>query len=71
MANDALDPGPDGTYPYWPRNPDGSPDMERMAGLRREARAGLIDVTPRFGPEHPQAGQPIVPPTIPPGGGGS
>ena len=25
MAQDALDPGPDGTYPYFPRRADGTP----------------------------------------------
>ncbi len=25
MARDALDPGPDGTYPYFPRRADGTP----------------------------------------------
>ncbi len=25
MAQDAIDPGPDGTYPAFPRRPDGSP----------------------------------------------
>ena len=25
MAHDALDPGEDGTYPYFPRRTDGSP----------------------------------------------
>lgn len=77
MANDALDPGPGGNYPFWPRLPDGSPDPERMptgkhphrpgrgkgTGRRRPARPVVVDVTPR----HPD-GTPIVPPTIPPGG---
>ena len=30
MATDALDPGPNGDYPYLPRNPDGSLDTDRM-----------------------------------------
>lgn len=25
MARDVLDPGPEGTYPGWPRRPDGTP----------------------------------------------
>ena len=29
MPRDALDPGPDGTYPAFPRRPDGRPDFER------------------------------------------
>lgn len=65
MADDAFDPGPDGTYPYWPRLPDGSPDPARMpTGLRRIRRSGevlIVDVTPRD-PD----GVPINPPTIPP-----
>ncbi len=36
MAEDALDPGPDATYPFFPRNADGSPDYER-AGFRDPA----------------------------------
>jgi hypothetical protein len=31
MANDALDPGPDGTYPYFPRQADGSPAWSDLA----------------------------------------
>lgn len=30
MANDALDPGPNGDYPYMPRNADGTLDTARM-----------------------------------------
>ncbi len=64
MANDALDPGPNGDYPYWPRLPDGSPDPERMPSGKAWQRdtAGRwhpIDLTQR----HPD-GTPIVPPTI-------
>lgn len=67
MANDALDPGPNGDYPYWPRNPDGTLDETRMpSGMRWQrdpnGRRVLIDVTER----HPD-GSPIVPPTLPPG----
>lgn len=29
MATDALDPGPNGDYPYLPRNPDGTLDIQR------------------------------------------
>lgn len=68
MAKDALDPGPDGSYPNWPRLPDGSPDPARMPrGLRwqwsKDRRRWVrIDVTPRD-PD----GNEIHPPTIPPG----
>lgn len=70
MPNDALDPGPDGTYPHWPRRPDGTPDPERMpTGVRlqktRDGGVVAVDLTPR----HPD-GSPIIPPTIPPAGGG-
>jgi len=72
VAKDAMDPGPDGTYPNWPRRPaTGEPDFtERMrTGLHREPKpAGDVDLTPRYPVDHPLAGQPIVPPTIPPGG---
>lgn len=67
MPHDALDPGPGGDYPHWPRRPDGTPDPERMpTGQHRQPdpeNGGrvLIDVTPRT-PE----GEPIVPPTIEP-----
>lgn len=35
MANDALDPGPNGDYPHWPRNADGTTDTERMPSGKR------------------------------------
>lgn len=51
MAVDALDPGPDGTYPNLPRNPDGTLDTARMPiGIRRQVtpdgRVVTIDVEP-------------------------
>jgi hypothetical protein len=58
---DALDPGPDGDFPNWPRRPDGTPDPERMPTGMHLQKGVLIDVTPR----HPD-GTPIVPPTLPP-----
>jgi len=66
MANDALDPGPLGDYPWWPRNAEGSWDTERMPTgerLQRTPDGGVvrIDVTPR----HPD-GTPIVPPGMVP-----
>jgi hypothetical protein len=66
---DALDPGPDGDYPAWPRRPDGTPDPQRMpTGVhrQRDPRTGervAVDVTPR----RPD-GTPIVPPNRPTGG---
>lgn len=61
MANDALDPGPNGDYPFWPRNPDGTSAMP--TGLRLQpdenGRTHLIDITPRH-----TDGTPIVPPDI-------
>lgn len=46
MATDALDPGPNGDYPYLPRNPDGTLDIDRMpVGLRTQDGV-LIDVEP-------------------------
>lgn len=70
MPNDALDPGPDGSYPHWPRLADGTPDPERMPTGERwhrtpDGRLVRVDLTPR----HPD-GTPINPPTIPPTGGG-
>jgi len=66
MPEDALDPGPNGDWPLWPRRPDGTPDPERMPSGRRWQRDPrgewhLIDLTPR----HPH-GPPIVPPSIEP-----
>jgi hypothetical protein len=51
MTTDALDPGPDGTYPHLPRNPDGTLDTVRMpVGPRhqrdRHSNLVLIDVEP-------------------------
>ena len=46
MAVDALDPGPDGSYPYIPRNADGTLDTKRMPiGLQMQDGV-LIDVEP-------------------------
>lgn len=66
MPNDALDPG-DGTYPHWPRRPDGSPDPERMPqGVTRQrgpdGKVRVIDLTSY----DRETGKPIVPPTLPP-----
>lgn len=76
MASDALNPGPSGDYPNFPRFADGSPAWADRAPagysgtvvrrgiewttLRGGRRVG-VDVTPR----HPD-GTPINPPTIPP-----
>ncbi len=71
MARDALDPGPNGDFPYWPRKPDGTEDPARMrrGSHRQKTTTGevvVVDVTPRYPVDHPRAGEPIVPPTIPP-----
>ena len=73
MARDALEPGVEGTFPNWPRRPDGSPDPERMpTGTRRQrtpdGRVVVIDETPRHPVDDPlgRAGQPIHPPNRPP-----
>lgn len=72
MAVDALDPGPNGDYPYFPRDTEGKPltshsqaktedaGTYRPTGLHTE-NGVLLDLTPT-GPD----GQPIEPPTIPP-----
>jgi hypothetical protein len=67
-ARDAFEPGPDNTYPAWPRRPDGTLDPERMpTGTHyqrdKSGRRVVVDVTPRK-PD----GTRIVPPTIPPEG---
>jgi hypothetical protein len=64
VAQDALDPGPDGSYPYWPRKPDGSWDEERMPAGNRPARDSrgrriVINLT-----VHRPDGTPIVPPDL-------
>jgi hypothetical protein len=70
MTNDALDPGPLGNYPHWPRRPDGSLDPARMpTGITRVRRGGkvyVIDQTPRT-----PTGEPIEPPPLPPPPGGN
>jgi hypothetical protein len=61
MAVDALDPGDDGTYPYFPRNAAGEPlwsDTPEADGVPvdgvtpmprglRSQKGTLIDITPR------------------------
>ena len=74
MARDAYEPGPNNDYPAWPRRADGTPDPRRMpTGTRRQrtpdGRVVVVDETPRFPVDHPRAGEPIDPPTIPPTGG--
>ncbi|MFE4417695.1 hypothetical protein [Streptomyces sp. NPDC056817] len=77
MAIDALDPGPNGDYPHFPRLPDGSPAWSDLCsadyhgsrmprGVHRmwdpARREWLVyDVTPRDA-----SGNPINPPVIPP-----
>ncbi len=51
MATDALDPGEDGSYPFMPRNSDGTLDIERMpVGHRKQkgpdGKVILLDVAP-------------------------
>ena len=78
MAVDAFDPGPGGTYPWFPRDSAGRPawsdspatdgqpadngSFRMPRGLRRDGDR-WIDLTPRK-PD----GAPIDPPTIPPAG---
>jgi hypothetical protein len=62
MAVDAFDPGPNGDYPYWPRNPDGTPELgpgTRMPSGLDSQDGVVIDLTPRD-PD----GDPIVPPNL-------
>ena len=77
MANDALEPGPNGDYPFFPRDAEGYPCWEgdgrtpvhgapMPRGVRRHripqtGEVVLIDITPR----QPD-GTPIDPPVIPP-----
>ncbi len=73
MAHDAYAPGPSGTYPWFPRLPDGSPDWRAVVGKEaRQTEDGrwvttqrlgedsvLIDLTPRDA-----NGSPLVIPTL-------
>lgn len=63
MTVDYLDPGPDGDYPYLPRNPDGTLDTVLMpTGLHLQPGPRglvLIDVEPT-GPDGRRPSQ--VPP---------
>lgn len=59
MAGDALDPGPSGDYPHWPRTPGGSWDTGRMPVGVHWQDGRRVDLTPR----HPD-GSPIVPPDL-------
>jgi len=68
MAKDALDPGPEGNYPNWPRKPDGTPDESRMPTKSRKRRRRRspygethdnLDLRPRD-----ENGNPIEPPSI-------
>lgn len=75
MVLDALDPGPNGDFPYFPRLPDGSPawsdrcppdyqgtHMPRgRTTVVRNGQRYVIDQTP-----HDADGNPINPPIIPP-----
>lgn len=50
-AQDTLDPGPDGSYPWLPRNADGTLNTARMpVGTRHQrgpdGRLVLIDIEP-------------------------
>lgn len=57
MANDALDAGPRGDYPWWPRRSDGRSRMP--FGLQKQRGPEgviLVDVTPRIN------GNPVGPP---------
>lgn len=77
MTHDALDPGPDGDYPFFPRLPDGSPAWSDrcpsdyhgsrvprgVTTIRRYGQRFIIDQTPRG-----ENGDPIIPPAVSPHG---
>lgn len=65
-ATDALDPGPNGDFPWWPRLPDGSTDPERMPRGPRtmrgpDGKALIYDPAPGL-PDGTRAGPPEPPP---------
>lgn len=80
MPQDALDPGPNGDYPYFPRLPDGSPawaDSVPADYSGPVVRRGVEYVRVWGGNRHGDlvafdvsprdaAGNPINPPVIPP-----
>ena len=75
MAEDALDPGADGTFPFAPWQPDGSLHPERWpTGARAHRPRGRGKQPPRPvivdpEPRRPD-GEPVVPHSRPlPGGG--
>lgn len=59
VAVDALDPGPDGDYPYWPRDDSAGTHMPTGRHLQPgpDGKPVVVDLTPT-GPD----GQPIQPP---------
>lgn len=63
---DALDPGPNGEYPHWPRLADGSWDKVRMpAGetyhrRKSDGKVFKVDVTPTANAER------VTPPDLKP-----
>jgi hypothetical protein len=71
MTTDALDPGPDGSYPHFPRDAAGRPltsvtdakaegaGTYRPTGLHRHGDR-LLDLTPTGAD-----GEPITPPALP------
>ncbi len=75
MAVDAYDPGPNGDYPYFPRDSQGRPlwsDSQYTDKIAVDGKAPMprgwrqehgrrVDLTPR----RPD-GKPINPPTLPP-----
>lgn len=81
MATDALDPGPDGDYPYFPRDAEGNPVWSDATGenqergtmmprgiqlMRDPANPGRL-IAVDITPYLPD-GTPIDPPAIPPDG---
>lgn len=68
MAHDALDPGEDGSYPWFPRLEDGSWDTARMPVGDHKQWDGKRWVTVNLTPRHPD-GSVICPPgmELPPG----
>jgi hypothetical protein len=81
MPNDALDPGPKGDYPHWPRRPDGRPAgiglpvttpeereaEERMpTGMHKQRTPAGRVVDVDLTPRDNETGEPIVPPDIDP-----
>lgn len=68
MTTDALDPGPDNSFPFWPRLADGITDPARMPRGARAMRGpdgtGVVYDPAPGNPDGTPAGPPEPPPVV-------